>query len=384
MNAARHRSPSLYLWVFALLLVMGSVAGCSRRWEISLTVDGDDQPPITAQQVGDWAVTFEQETRDGNLPLERVLYESGVEAIDTLLVAGQTYDWSGICEDAWVRPDGCIDVDGSCIKAGTDIAITSPPERAQVVGRIVDIAPTIASALGLPTPEKAVGTPMTAERAPHVVMIFLDGFGYRRYMEVRGQGLMPYLDSLDVPQLALTVYPSVTKVASAAMVTGAPPVVNGARDRGTRATEVETIFDVVAHHGKRGVAVEGNALSFNLRNADLILSGDRDGDGHSDDNTFANAMEVVGEGLPEFLWVHWHGIDDVGHTYGPHTPEEEAKMSEVDGYVGELIGTLPADTLVIICADHGMHRVNEGERLGNHGTLMAEDMFFPMWMFSTD
>lgn len=372
------------LRIVVLALALAVVAGCTPNWELPLSIDGIAQAPIASHQVRDWAELFDGEAREGALPLERVLYESGVEAIDALTVAGHTYAWPDICEQAWLLPNGRIEIDGQTLDGSQGLAIASPPELAQVTARIVDIAPTIATALGLPAPAQATGSAMTTARADHVVMIFLDGFGYRRYMEVRGQGLMPYLDGLDAPQTALTVYPSVTKMASAAMVTGAPPSINGARDRGDRSTKVETIFDVLAAHGMRGVAVEGNALSFNLRNADLILSGDRDGNGHSDDNTHANVMDVVAEGLPDFLWVHWHGIDDIGHSYGPQTPEEEAKLTKVDGYVAELVGALPTNTLVIVCADHGMHHVNEDERLGNHGTLAPLDMFTPMWVYTTE
>jgi len=56
--------------------------------------------------------------------------------------------------------------------------------------------------------------------------------------------------------------------------------------------------------------------------------------------------------------------------------------------VGQLLAALPADTLIVIFADHGMHRVEpalsvaEGEegRLGNHGNLIERDMFIPIFV----
>ncbi len=44
-----------------------------------------------------------------------------------------------------------------------------------------------------------------------------------------------------------------------------------------------------------------------------------------------------------------------------------------------MLAALPADTLVIIFADHGMHQVEEEGRLGNHGNLIERDMLIPIW-----
>jgi predicted AlkP superfamily pyrophosphatase or phosphodiesterase len=56
----------------------------------------------------------------------------------------------------------------------------------------------------------------------------------------------------------------------------------------------------------------------------------------------------------------------------------------VDAAVGKILDALPANTLVLIFADHGMHTVDEGERLGNHGNLIARDMFIPIWTVVTE
>jgi predicted AlkP superfamily pyrophosphatase or phosphodiesterase len=220
--------------------------------------------------------------------------------------------------------------------------------------------------------------PATADR---VALIFVDGLGYLRYRELAEGGLVPHLDALGEPLVGLSVYPPSTVVASAALLTGAPPQANGVRERRTRNTEAETLFDVAADAGLSVVAVEGDALSFNLRNAEIRLSGDRDGDGSTDDNVLANALAVLEGGAPDLLWVHFHGFDDAGHTYGPRTPEEEAKAREVDAAVGQLLAALPRGTRVFVFADHGMHAVEDDGRLGNHGELIAEDMFVPVFTF---
>ncbi len=60
----------------------------------------------------------------------------------------------------------------------------------------------------------------------------------------------------------------------------------------------------------------------------MQLSGDRDGNGSTDDNVLANALASWSRKCPTCCYVHFHGIDDAGHTYGPGAPEEEAVIRE--------------------------------------------------------
>ncbi len=262
-------------------------------------------------------------------------------------------------------------------------ALSAPPAAS-----LLDIAPTVAAVLRLPTPQAAVGRPLLplvegVNLPQRIALIFLDGFGYMRYTEALAAGLIPQLAALEAPALGMAAYQPCTVVGSATVLTSAPPEVTGVAARGTRSTETETFFDVVAAAGLRGVAVEGDALAFNLRNAEIMLSGDRDGNGGTDDNVLANALNVLTAGMPDVLWVHFHGIDDAGHTYGPDSPEERAKIAEVDAAVGALLAALPPQTPVVMFADHGMHTVAEEGRLGNHGLLIARDMLVPVWAFVT-
>jgi predicted AlkP superfamily pyrophosphatase or phosphodiesterase len=201
-----------------------------------------------------------------------------------------------------------------------------------------------------------------------------------RYVESLEAGLIPNLAELPEPLVGLTEYPPSTRVGSAALLTGARPQVNGVDGRSVRSTEAETIFDLASAAGMRVVAVEGEALAFNLRAAEVQLSGDRDGNGGTDDNVLSNALAALEAGPPDLFYVHFHGIDDAGHTYGPGAPEEEAIIREVDAAVGRLLAALPDHTLVIIFADHGMHDVEEEGRSGNHGNLIDRDMFIPIFV----
>ena len=372
----------LALMACVLLLL----SACAPAWETAMVDAQGATAPVTAKTLRELRA-FAAE--DGSVPLERVLYQHGYRLIETLEVStrdGQTlrFDWAAVGWTAAWSLQGTLQLGDQVVQAAT-IRAMPPTLPATPTVTLWDIAPTVTAVLGLPSPAAATGRslalPSTGSAPQRVALIFLDGFGHIRYTEALEAGLIPQLATLGAPMVGLAAYPPSTVVCSAALLTGAPPEVNGIMARGVRSTETETFFDVVAAAGLRSVAVEGDALAFNLRNTEIILSGDRDGNGSTDDNVLANALAVLAEGMPDVLWVHFHGIDDAGHTYGPGAPEEIARITEVDAAVGELLAALPVETVVFIFADHGMHTVMEAGRLGNHGLLIPRDMLVPVWVF---
>ena len=367
-----------------LFLLLALLAGCGASWQARV-IAPDGSAFAVDRQVLKAMERFAEEDAEG-VPLEQVLWTAGHQAVETVTVVDDEgvrheYDWAEVALEAQWLPGGTILIAGEELDAA-QVEAEPPALLSRVTASITDLAPTAAAGLGLDRPAASTGQPLPAiggaVGVDHVLLLFLDGFGYVRYTEAAEAGLIPNLVALGQPQVGLTVYPPCTSVASAALLTGAPPAANGVDQRGIRKTGTETLFDVAAEAGLEVVAVEGNALAFNLRNAEMTLSGDRDGDGSTDDNGLANALAVLEAGMPDLFWVHFHGIDDAGHTYGPGAPEEQAAIQGVDAAVGQLIQALPDNTLVVIFADHGMHHVEEEGRLGNHGHLIERDMFIPV------
>jgi hypothetical protein len=369
--------------VFLLLLLVG----CSPAWQA--TIVKPDGTPFTVDRtilkdLSDFAVEVDGRPQ---VPLERVLLAAGHRVVERLAIvdvdgARLEFEWAAVADGdpLWLN-NGRLAIGGEEFRVA-NLQVEPPALLDDVRADITDIAPTIAAALGLPAPAQATGQALETSPADHVLLIFLDGFGYVRYTEALDDGLIPYMATLDAPFVALTTYPPCTAVASASLLTGAPPEVHGSTQRNIRKTEVETLFDVASAAGLRVVAVEGDALSFNLRNAELTLSGDRDGNGGTDDNVLSNALAVLEEGMPDLFFVHFHGIDDQGHEYGPGAPAERVKITEVDAAVEQIIAGVPSDTLIIIFADHGMHHVDEQGRQGNHGHLVERDMFIPIFIIT--
>jgi hypothetical protein len=382
----------------AWIVLLTILTSCGPSWEA--TVAGPDGSDLAVDAgVLEYLVgaTTERGTdpagEEGGVALERVLWAAGHYVIERLVLvepegARHEFAWPAVAGDAWWREDGQVAVGGEAFPVAR-VEAEPPALLGQVEARITGIAPTVSAALALPRPAQASGRALEVPRTDQVLLLFLDGFGYVRYLEALEAGLIPNLAALPEPLLGLTEYPPSTRVGTAALLTGAPPQVNGVEGRGVRSTDAETIFDVAGAAGLEVAAVEGEALAFNLRAAEVQLSGDRDGDGSTDDNVLANALDVLGcasggctgdAAMPDLFFVHFHGIDDAGHTYGPGAPEEVAAIRQVDAAVGRLLGALPSGTLTIIFADHGMHRVEEEGRTGNHGHLIERDMFIPIFV----
>jgi hypothetical protein len=373
-----------WLTVILALTLLVSLASCHSAWQ-GTVVRPDGTPFPVDGQVLESLDDFVEEVDGGRgVPLERVLLEAGHGSVERLTVVEpdethHEFEWAAVADHAWWLDDGRIWIDGQEFTA-SHLEVGPAALLSQVQAHITDIAPTAAVALGLPVPAQASGRALATPAASHVLLLFLDGLGYVRYTEAQRDGLVPHLAALGEPLVGLTTYPPCTSVATASLLTGAPPEGHGVDQRGIRQTEAETLFDVAAAAGLQVVAVEGEALAFNLRSAEMQLSGDRDGNGSTDDNVLANALAVLKGGMPNLFFVHFHGIDDAGHTYGPGAAEECATIKAVDAAVGQLIEALPPNTLILIFADHGMHQVNEEGRLGNHGHLIERDMFIPIFV----
>jgi hypothetical protein len=374
---ARIKRIALIILISASLLAL---SGCQPSWAFTLAGLGDGQQVVNY----DTWMSYESFAVDDAVSLEQILYGSGARVIDSIMVTdvegnlGQ-FAWDDAAGSLQVNKKGLL-IGGERELQPASITVTRSEWEDRVEGHIYDIAATAAGALGIPTPALSTGKDLSGEPADKVLLLFLDGFGYLRYQEALEAGLIPVLGQLDPPLVGLTTYPPITTVSSASLLTGTEPPRHGVELRGIRTSEIETLFDVAKRAGLRVVAVEGEALAFNLRSAELELSGDRDGNGGTDDNVLANTLAVLERGMPDLLFVHFHGIDDQGHEVGPGAAPEEDKIREVDAAVGEILGELPPRTLVIIFADHGMHLVNEDGRLGNHGHLIPRDMLIPIWV----
>ncbi|MDY6846375.1 MAG: alkaline phosphatase family protein [Chloroflexota bacterium] len=366
--------------ILLLLSLIILLTACKPAWEIEVIENDRSTGVINQESVSFYIDKYLEETSE--VPLGQMLYDVGYTLIDEITFkstndSNRTYPWDDIGVTATILESGEILLgDGTKIKPN-QIEIKADSISMTEYYSIMDIAPTIAYAMELPELPESKGQVRLNHSGgfEHAVMIFLDGLQYDLLTSLIDAGKLPFFETLDTIQPGITVYPSITTSASAALLTGTPPKDNGVYGYGYRTTTSTTLFDLFVQNGKSVVAVEGSGLSFNLRNAETILSGDRDNNGFADDNVYENSLEIIHSDMPDLLYIHFHDIDDMGHKFGPLSSEYKTSIIHADNYLEEIVKALPEGTLITIFADHGMRTTEDG---GNHGTLTADDLIIPI------
>jgi CTP:molybdopterin cytidylyltransferase MocA len=166
-------------------------------------------------------------------------------------------------------------------------------------------------------------------------------------------------------------YPARTVVCFSSMLTGAAPHEHGMRSNfaprlGVR---VESIFDVLERHGRRGrlVGIAHLLDPFGeevVRSVTSVQPTER-----IDHSLAAAAREVVDREDPDLLVLQLLAADQLGHVRGVRSPEYLDQLAETDRRVGDFLaflaerGRLEGATVVLM-ADHG-----QGRGIGGHGHM---------------
>ncbi|NHJ87960.1 MAG: PglZ domain-containing protein [Asgard group archaeon] len=245
-----------------------------------------------------------------------------------------------------------------------------------------DITPTIYHYLsfnGWDTEGKIVELENTTN-INKTLVILLDSFGWTFWTNLSSLGLVNFIIDPMFIQPALTTYPSISNVGAASILSGFWPKSTGITIRQDHQLLVDTIFDVGSKNNYITEYIEGNVGFLNLEADYEHWLTDLNADGNIDDEIYAEAQESIGQNRSDLLFVHFHGIDDSGHMYGPNSTEWLSKVIETFTIVNNLIDSVSNDTLIIITADHGMHlgTSNDDYRLGVHGECCFEDMVIPL------
>ena len=202
-----------------------------------------------------------------------------------------------------------------------------------------------------------------------VLFILLDGFGYHQYEYARENGFLSFLEEFEARKV-LSVYKPVTNAGLAAIITGKSPEENGVYSRKQRELNVDSIFKVAKDLNKNIAYIEGNIGILDTE-VEPILNLDKNKDGYTDDEVYMSTLKAIEEGK-DFVFTHFHGIDDAGHTFGPLAVETMERIKLIDSYIQNILSHW--DGITIITADHGMHSIDEA---GDHGDFRYEDLIVP-------
>jgi len=180
--------------------------------------------------------------------------------------------------------------------------------------------------------------------------------------------------------VAQTVYPSVTLISHASMLTGLCPEDHGVDWNdyipGLGYADGTDIFDLAHTAGLRTVMVVGkeklrqvtepestDVFEF-ISDRDVVIA--------------ARVAELIPQGF-DLMFVHFPTPDWMGHAYGWLSPEQFSVLFRADEALQTILNTLQnagmrEDTLIIVTADHGGHGTT-------HGTRQLEDTTIP-WIIA--
>ena len=356
-----------------VLLLTTPWVSCTRGWELTVRQEDGTSATFTSEQWKTLARAYpEQVQEETALALERVLWESGITAVESVQVAGQDYAWQDVYADSWLLKSGEVRMAGQTVTA-SEIVVTPPDQTTRL--RLIDMTPTIAGALGISSPQGTQGHALGAFSTQQVILITIDGLSYLAYEGVRDQDVTPLLDSLAVPKLMLSSYPSTSEAAIAALLRGADT------DKTQDAAASETLFDVLAAAGKTGVAVLPGSSAVELGPAKRILVEPASEDQDVTATAIDAALRVLQDESPALLWLHLDGLARAAATYGLSTDETTACLTAIDGQIQRLIAGAPFSGLILVLGTTGLHPPPAGETQGViSGTLLAADMYVPLWV----
>jgi len=245
-------------------------------------------------------------------------------------------------------------------------------ENGRVINNIVGLIADIPEITLTQAFDEAVNTLQNNER---VMMIMLDGWGW--YTFLHHQEYMPFLLSLN-PQQAIAVYPPISPTGLASFLTGKLSDEHGIRDRRTRMLEVPDIFVIARQLDKSFAYIKGSVNMFQASHFP-ILSPDVNGINGTDDEVFENARNNMNVDL---LVIHFKGIDDTSHTYGPFSAQVSERLALLDSFIYTLVNDWEGK--IIITSDHGQHELyGRADRLGDHLFIHHMDMMIPYISYRT-
>jgi predicted AlkP superfamily pyrophosphatase or phosphodiesterase len=279
----------------------------------------------------------------------------------------------------------------------------------------------------------AAAAPATA--AP-VLMISIDGLRPADVTDAPARGLkLPTLRGLTANGAwasgVRNVLPTVTYPNHTTLVTGVAPALHGIANNTTfdplmtnqegwywyaRDIKVATLWDAVHQSGQRTasigwpVSVGAPSIDFDIpeywrartpdgvklvaalstpglvdelsRAANTDPAALQGGEPQNDAAKSAFAAALIARERPRFMTLHVSSLDHYEHKFGPGSPEANATLEKIDGYLGILIAAArkaQPDLVVAIVSDHGFapveHDVNLMPAFVNERLVTLDDRF---------
>lgn len=248
------------------------------------------------------------------------------------------------------------------------------------VRALAHVLPGVAASLGADVAGGADARALLGlPRATRVCVVLVDGLGHLNLAE-RG-GHAPFLRRLLAgSRPLLSTFPSTTATAVAAFGTGRGPGATGMLGYTVRVPATgrlgnlvswndmppaaqwqphPTVFEQLAAAGVR-VSSVGPARFHGSGLTGAALRGAR----YVPAESLAQRVDAVVRELrsPGLTYLYWHDVDKTGHHHGWGSWQWGEALGELDLELGRLARSLPAGTLLVVTADHGMVDVDPARR----------------------
>ncbi|MEZ7897686.1 MAG: alkaline phosphatase family protein [Flaviflexus sp.] len=213
--------------------------------------------------------------------------------------------------------------------------------------------------------------------ASKVVVVLVDGLGFHNLSARTGHA--PYLRRrlADRPDPIWTVSPSTTAAAVTGLGTGLPPGQTAMAGYSLRDPKTGQSFSLIswntdlrAEDWQRQETI-GEKLLEQDRELAIVQPAKFLGSGLTN-AAWRGGRPVVGETLDDrvdaalgalkttdLVYLYWGEVDHVGHGQGWKSDRWIAELELLDGGLARLSRQVPADTMIIVTADHGMIDVEE-------------------------
>lgn len=205
---------------------------------------------------------------------------------------------------------------------------------------------------------------------PRVVLISVDGLRPDAITPATMPNLLALAQRGSYTFQAQTIYPPATLPAHTSMFTGQLPETHGVTWNDyapARGVITATTFFGLAHAaGLRTALIAGKEkfAHFNTPEALDVYTFARGGDPEVVDEALRQAAAGV-----DVLGVHLPNPDYFGHLTGWMSPVYVFQLSRTDAALGRLLAALPADTVVLVTADHGGLDFTHGRRIPEDLTI---------------
>jgi len=190
-----------------------------------------------------------------------------------------------------------------------------------------------------------------------VLLFLLDSVGWRFWQHASILAQAGFLSQFNLQPMR-AAYPPKTKYSYWSVCTG---------ENFSEENSENKIFSPFFEIDKKGLIIEGDKLLFQSLYQQISIL-DINNNGNIDEEIYQESRKHLQENN-DFLLVHFHSVDDVGHKTGAYSNERIEQLKIVGEYIKDLSANWEGQ--VYVFSDHGMHTESGN---GVHYLPSEEDM----------